>query len=58
LRNGPLVVSLARRLDRHSAYDAAYLVLAQELAGGCWTLDGRPVRDATRLGLPVQLAAT
>jgi predicted nucleic acid-binding protein len=58
LRNGPLVVSLARRLDRHSACDAAYLVLAQELAGGCWTLDGRLVRNATRLGLPVQLAAT
>ena len=58
LRNGPLVVSLARRLDRHSAYDAAYLVLTQELAGGCWTLDGRLVRNATRLGLPVQLAAT
>ena len=58
LRNRPLVVSLARRLDRHSAYDAACLVLAQELAGGCWTLDGRLVRNATRLGLPVQLAAT
>ena len=58
LRNGPLVVSLARQLDRHSGYDAAYLVLAQELAGGCWTLDGRLVRNATRLGLPVQLAAT
>ena len=23
LRDGPLVVSLARRLERHSAYDAA-----------------------------------
>ena len=56
LRNGPLVVSLARRLERHSAYDAAYLALAQELDGTCWTLDGRLVRNAARLDLPVQLA--
>jgi predicted nucleic acid-binding protein len=58
LRNGPLVVSLARRLERHSAYDAAYLMLAQELDGTCWTLDGRLVRNAARLGLPVSLAAS
>jgi hypothetical protein len=32
--------------------------LAQELDATCWTLDGRLVRNATRLGLPVQLAAT
>jgi hypothetical protein len=38
--------------------DAAYLTLAQELDATCWTLDGRLVRNATRLGLPVQLAAT
>jgi predicted nucleic acid-binding protein len=58
LRDGPLVVSLARRLERKSAYDAAYLALAQELSGVCWTLDGRLVRNAARLGLPVQLAAS
>jgi predicted nucleic acid-binding protein len=57
LRDGPSVVSLARRLERQSAYDAAYLALAQELSGACWTLDGRLVRNATRLGLPVHLAA-
>jgi predicted nucleic acid-binding protein len=57
LRDGPSVVSLARRLERQSAYDAAYLALAQELSGACWTLDGRLVRNATRLGLPVRLAA-
>jgi predicted nucleic acid-binding protein len=50
LRDGPLVVSLARRLERQSAYDAAYLALAQELSGACWTLDGRLVRNAARLG--------
>jgi predicted nucleic acid-binding protein len=58
LRNGASVVSLARRLERQSAYDAAYLALADELDGACWTLDGRLVRNATRLGLPVRLAAS
>jgi predicted nucleic acid-binding protein len=57
LLDGPLVVSLARRLERHSAYDAAYLTLAKELDGICWTLDGRLVRNAARLDLPVSLAA-
>jgi predicted nucleic acid-binding protein len=58
LRDGSAVVSLARRLERQSAYDAAYLALAGELGGVCWTLDGRLVRNAVRLGLPVQLAAS
>jgi predicted nucleic acid-binding protein len=58
LRDGPLVVSLARRLERKSAHDAAHLALARELSGVCWTLDGRLVRNAARLGLPVQLAAS
>jgi predicted nucleic acid-binding protein len=58
LRDGSAVVSLARRLERQSAYDAAYLALALELGGVCWTLDGRLVGNAARLGLPVQLAAT
>jgi predicted nucleic acid-binding protein len=57
LRDGAPVVSLARRLERQSAYDAAYLELALDLDGACWTLDGRLVRNATRLGLPVRLAA-
>jgi hypothetical protein len=35
LRDGSAVVSLARRLERQSAYDAAYLALAQELDGAC-----------------------
>jgi hypothetical protein len=49
---------LTRRLERQSAYDAAYLALAQDLDGECWTLDGRLVRNATRLGLPVRLVAS
>jgi len=58
LRDGASVISLARRLERQSAYDAAYLVLAHEVDGTCWTLDGRLVRNAARLGLPVHLAAS
>jgi predicted nucleic acid-binding protein len=58
LRDGAMVVSPARRLERQSACDAAYLALAQALDGECWTLDGRLVRNATRLGLPVRLAAS
>jgi predicted nucleic acid-binding protein len=58
LREGALVVSLARRLERQSAYDAAYLALAQDLDAECWTLDGRLVRNATRLELPARLAAS
>jgi hypothetical protein len=40
------------RLGRQSAYDAAYIVLAQELAAELWTLDA-PLARA--LGFPVQL---
>jgi predicted nucleic acid-binding protein len=42
LRDAPPVIRLARQLERHSAYDAAYLKLSQELGATCWTLDGRP----------------
>lgn len=49
---GREVVDVALRLGRQSAYDAAYIVLAQELAAEFWTLDG-PLARA--LGFPVQL---
>ena len=58
LRDAPPVIRLARQLDRYSAYDAAYLTLAEDLGAICWTLDGRLVRNASRLGLPVRLAAS
>jgi predicted nucleic acid-binding protein len=58
LRDAPRVIRLARQLERHSAYDAAYLKLAQELDATCWTLDGQLVRNASQLGLPVRLLAT
>jgi predicted nucleic acid-binding protein len=52
------VVAMAQRLERRSAYDAAYLVLAEELETKLWTLDGRLARNADARGLPVQLIQT
>ncbi len=52
---GREVVDVALRLGRQSAYDAAYIVLAQELAAGLWMLDGRLARNARALGFPVHL---
>lgn len=58
LGDTPRVVTMAQRLERRSAYDAAYLVLAEELGTQLWTLDGRLARNATSRGLPVQLVQT
>ena len=55
LEDGPAVVAMAARLQRRSAYDAAYLVLAEQLRGELWTLDGPLARNAGALGLPVKL---
>ena len=52
---GPEVVALALRLGRKSAYDAAYLALAQSLGADLWTLDGPLARNAGDLDLPVRL---
>lgn len=53
---GPDVIAMAQRLGRQSAYDAAYVVLAQELNAELWTLDGPLARNAIDVGLPVRLA--
>jgi predicted nucleic acid-binding protein len=58
LNDTPAVVAMAQRLERRSAYDAAYVVLAEELDTQLWTLDGRLARNAAARGLPVQLIQT
>jgi predicted nucleic acid-binding protein len=42
------VIEIALELGRHSAYDAAYLELVEQLDGELWTLDGRLARNAGR----------
>lgn len=39
-------VEIAVELERHSAYDAAYLALAERLTAELWTLDGPLARNA------------
>lgn len=51
----PKVVEVALRLSRRSAYDAAYIVLAEALSAELWTLDGPLYRNAVSLGFPVRL---
>ncbi len=51
----PRVVDIALALKRQSAYDAAYIALAQELGAVLWTLDGPLARNAQAAGLPVRL---
>jgi len=46
---------VARKLKRESAYDAAYIALAQELGAELWTLDGPLARNADTVDLPVRL---
>lgn len=55
LQAGAEVIAIAQRLGRQSAYDAAYLALAQSLDGDLWTLDGPLARNARSVGLPVRL---
>ena len=51
----PRVVDIALGLERQSAYDAAYIALAQELSAVLWTLDGPLARNARAAGFPVRL---
>jgi predicted nucleic acid-binding protein len=39
-------IEIAVELKRHSAYDAAYLALAERLDAELWTLDGPLARNA------------
>ncbi len=51
-------VEIALRLGRRSAYDAAYILLAQQLDAELWTFDGPLARNAAGHGLPVRLLDT
>jgi predicted nucleic acid-binding protein len=55
LTDGPAVIAVASELKRESAYDAAYIALAQELDAELWTLDGPLFRNAASTDLPVRL---
>lgn len=51
----PRVVDIALALKRQSAYDAAYIALAEDLGAVLWTLDGPLARNARDAGFPVRL---
>ena len=55
LDDGPDVVATAERLERHSAYDAAYVVLAERLGAELWTFDGPLARNAASRGFAARL---
>lgn len=52
------VVMTTQILERKSAYDASYIVLAQHLGTEMWTFDGKLARNAQARGLPVRLIET
>lgn len=54
--NGGRVVEIALQLRRRSAYDAAYLAMAEDLNAELWTFDAALVRNAGAHGHHVHLA--
>jgi len=54
-RDGPEVAAITARLRRRHATDSTYMCLAQRLEAPLWTLDGALARNASDIGLPVNL---
>lgn len=55
LEDAARVACIAVALERRSAYDAAYLALAEDLDAHLWTLDGPLKRNAVSHGHDVHL---
>lgn len=55
LEDGARVITLARRLGRQSAYDAAYIALAERIGAELWTLDDKLAANAKSVGFPVKV---
>jgi predicted nucleic acid-binding protein len=49
------VVRAALALQRRSAYNAAYLALAEDLEAELWTIDGPLARNASTRGYRIHL---
>jgi len=55
LADGSAVIALALELERRSAFDAAYVALAQRIGTELWTIDGPLARNAGGRGYAVKL---
>lgn len=55
ISEGTRIVEIALTLGRKSAYDAAYIALAESLEAQLWTLDSPLYRNAVQYGFPVFL---
>lgn len=55
MSQGSRMVEIALTLGRKSAYDAAYIALAESLEAQLWTLDSPLYRNAVDCGFPVFL---
>jgi len=55
LADGAVAISVAVDLERRSAFDAAYVALARDLAAELWTLDGPLACNAAERGFAVNL---